>query len=390
MTIIFEKRDVPVVAVAFALRCGGINESAGDKGISHYIEHMLYKGTPSRNVRQIAEEIERNGGVLNGFTDEMVTAYWCKMPSKHINTALDVLSDMIKNPLFDQKELEKERKVIFEEIKMRKDTPMVYVHDEIHTFMYEKPFGIPLIGTYETMNSIDRQKILGRFKEIYVPKNMILCVVGDVEFLKLVKYVEKNFDRDKPKANSRVSTYDIKIKNEQRVEKRKGVDQANLIFAYHVPLSSDPKSYAAEVLSALMAEGMSSRLFHEIRETRNMAYAVKGDSYINSDFAYNLIYVGTTKENVDKVKDLILKEFDKVCKDLGEKEFNQVRDQLIGHYQISMEDSVDQMTRLLQHEINGNVKDFYDYEKKIKNVKLKDVKDLAKIKDYSFFALIPD
>ncbi|GAH77972.1 unnamed protein product, partial [marine sediment metagenome] len=143
-----------MVSVAFAVRNGGINESKKEKGISHFIEHMLYKGTPTRNTKKIAEEIEKNGGELNGFTDEAVTAYWCKMPSKHLDVALDVLTDMVKNPLFDQKELEKERKVIFEEIKMRKDNPMVYVFDKIQSYLYEEPFGTPLIGTFETMNSI--------------------------------------------------------------------------------------------------------------------------------------------------------------------------------------------------------------------------------------------
>src|SRR3989344_2995410 len=117
MTVILEKRNLPIVSVAFAVRNGGINEKEEEKGISHFIEHMLYKGTPSRNAKRIGEEIEKNGGELNGFTSEEITAYWCKMPSKHLDIALNVLSDMVQNPLFDEKELEKERLVIFEEIK---------------------------------------------------------------------------------------------------------------------------------------------------------------------------------------------------------------------------------------------------------------------------------
>ena len=129
MTLLFEKRDLPVVSVVFAVRNGGANESSEEKGISHYIEHMLYKGTPSRDFKKIAEEIERNGGELNGFTSENVTAYYCKMPSKHFEVALGVLGDMVKNPLFDKKELEKERHVIFEEMKARLDVPGTYMFD---------------------------------------------------------------------------------------------------------------------------------------------------------------------------------------------------------------------------------------------------------------------
>jgi len=309
MTILFEKRDIPVVSVSFAVRNGGINEVRDEKGISHYIEHMLYKGTPTRNQKKISEEIERNGGILNGFTSETITAFWCKMPSKHLDVALNVLSDMVRNPLFDEKELEKERKVIFEEIKIYHDNPMKHVFDEIHKLLYDEPFGTPLIGTYDTMNSIDRKKILSKFKEIYNPNNMILCVVGNADFNKIVNFAEKEFGNKK----GEIPRINVNKRNKSKIEKRKGIDQANLVFAYHVPLADDKKSDAAQVLSVLMAGGMSSRLFEEIRNKRNLAYAIKGDSTINKDFAYNFIYVGTSPENLEKVKKIILEEFEKVA-----------------------------------------------------------------------------
>jgi len=193
MTVLLEKRNLPVVSVAFAVRNGGINEASNEKGISHFIEHMLYKGTPTRNTKKIAEEIEKNGGELNGFTDELITAYWCKMPSIHLDIALDVLSDMVKNPLFDEKEMEKERKVIFEEIKMRKDNPGIHVFDGIQRNLYSEPLGLPLTGTQETMNSITKKKMVEKFKQAYQPNNLILCVVGDADFDKIVDFAEKNF-----------------------------------------------------------------------------------------------------------------------------------------------------------------------------------------------------
>ncbi len=235
MTIVFEKRDIPVVSVGFAVRCGGINEAANEKGISHFIEHLLYKGTPTRNAKKIAEEIERRGGDMNGFTDENVTAFWCKMPSKHLDVALDVLSDVIKNPLFDAKEIEKERKVIFEEIKMRKDNPVIYIFDKLQTYLYGEPFGIPLIGTEKTMNSIDREKMLKKFREVYQPNNLILVVVGDADFEKIIDFAEKNFGNQKGK----IQKFKITKRNKTAIEHRKGVDQANLVFAYHVPLAGD-------------------------------------------------------------------------------------------------------------------------------------------------------
>lgn len=386
MTILFEKRDIPVVSVAFAVKNGGINEHESEKGISHFIEHMLYKGTLTRNAKEIAEEIEKNGGELNGFTSEEIVAYWCKMPSKHLDIALNVLSDMVKNPLFDEKEIEKERKVIFEEIKMYHDNPRMHVFDEIQKSLYSGTMGINLGGTYETMKSIDRKKIIEKFNQIYHPNNMILCVVGDADFDEIVKFAEENFEESHGKS------FELKfgLKNESKTEKRKGINQANLVIAFHTPLAGDKKNYAAQILSSLMAEGMSSRLFSEIREKRNLAYAVKGHSNINKDFSYNLVYVGTTKDNVEIVKKIILEEFEKVSKELSEKELNQIKEKMKGNYQISMEDSQDQMVNLLSHEITGKAEDFYDFEKNISEVRLEDVKELAKIKKYSFFALVPE
>lgn len=387
MTLIFEKRKLPVVSVAFAARFGGINEEASEKGISHFIEHMLYKGTPKRNARKIAQDIEKNGGILNGFTDENTTAFWCKMPSKHLELALDVLGDLIKNPVFDEKELEKEKKVIFEEIKMRKDNPSIYAFDKINSYLYESPLGISLIGDKKTVGNIGKEKIMKKFKEIYQPNNLILCVVGNADFDKIVDFAEKNFGKGK----GEVSRPKVVYKNDSGVEKREGIDQANLIFAYHVPKIKDKKSYAAEVLSVLTTGGMSSRLFHEIREKRNLAYAIKGASEISDDYAHNFIYVGTSKENVDSVKNLILEEFKKILNDLNEDELNQVKEQIIGNYHISIEDSQSQMVNLLYYEIFDHIEEYKKFEKNILNVRVEDIKEITKkaLENHSFFALVP-
>jgi len=387
MTILFEKRSTPVISIAFAVRSGGMHETSSEKGISHFIEHMLYKGTPTRNAKQIAEEIEKNGGDLNGFTGEAITAYHCKIPSKHLDIALEVLGDLVKNPLFDEKEIEKQRYVIFEEIKMHQDNPIHHVFEEIHNSLYKKPFGISLIGTSETLGSLTREKIIKRFQQVYQPNNIILCVVGNANFNEIINFVKKNFGKTKGK----IPKFKILKKNESRTEKRSGIDQANLILAYHVPTSKEKRNYAAFVLNVLMAGGISSRLFQEIREKRNLAYAIKGESNISRDFAYNLVYVGAKKENVETIKKIILNEFKKISKELDEKELSQVKEQIIGNHQISTEDSQNQMANLLLYEINTNAKELYEFEKNIRAVKLNDVKQIARqaIKKYSFFALVP-
>ena len=385
LTVVFKQRRNGVVSVAFAVRYGAMNEKAEHKGIAHFIEHMLYKGTPTRNTKQIATEIEKNAGELNGFTSEQITAFWCKMPSKHVDVALNVICDMVKNPLFDSKEVEKERKVIFEEMKMYHDNPRLYIFDKLKSLMYKGDFAIPVIGTKKSMLSNTPERLRKFFEKIYSPKNMILGVTGDTDFEKICNFAEKNFGDDGEKA-----VYPkVETRNGIKIEKRKGVDQVNLVFAYDVPIPTNELNYAAQVLSVLMAGGMSSRLFSEIREKRNLAYAVKGMCEGERDYAYNAIYVGTTAENVEIVKKLILEEFKKVADNLSVSELNQVKEQIIGNYLLIQEDSHNILVDLLFSEIRGNALDSEEFVDKIRAVKLEDVKKLAQIKKYSFFALVP-
>ncbi len=385
-TIILEHRkNSGIVSVAFAVKHGGIHEEDSEKGISHFIEHMLYKGTKNRTSKEISEEIEKRGGILNGFTEEEMTAYWCKMPSTHLDVALNVLTDMIKNPLFDEKEMEKERRVIFEEMKMRKDSPQIYVYDKIQSLLYEGTLAKDIIGTEKSMNSIDKKKIMEKFNLAYGTNNMIVCVVGDADFEQICNFVSKNFKKKE------VSIKEVHIteKNKEIIETKKGLDQANMVFAFHTPHAKSKKAYAAHVLSTIMAGGMSSKLFQEIREKRNLAYAVKGNCHVGSCFGYTSVYIGTQKDNLEKVKQIILEEFSKI-QSLKEKELEEAKEQIIGNSRISREDSQGQMLDLLYNEIYGDAKDSYKFEKNIGKVKIADVKKLADFKKYSLFALVPE
>jgi predicted Zn-dependent peptidase len=386
MTVLFEKRETGVVSLAFATKYGAVNEGLNEKGIAHFIEHLLYKGTSKRNTQQISKEIESKGGVLNGFTSESITAFWAKIPSRHIGIALGVLGDMIKNPLFAEKEIEKERKVIFEEMKLYKDNPHLHVHDMILENLYSGTLGRPIIGSEKTLGSVNRVDLVKKFNEVYATDNLILCVVGDADFNRICNFAEKNFSKTK----SKVSKPKFGLLNKSGIEKRKGIDQVNLVLAHHVPSAQNKKHYAAQVLNTILAGGMSSRLFSEIREKRNLAYSVKGSCNCDKEFGYDSIYVGTTKENIKLVKELILKEFKDVFKNLSEKELNEAKEQLIGNNKISQEDSQSQMLELLYGEMFGDPNEVYKFEKNIKSVKLKDVRAIANLKKYSFFALVPE
>jgi predicted Zn-dependent peptidase len=242
-----------------------------------------------------------------------------------------------------------------------------------------------LIGTEKTMGAIDRAKILAKFREIYSPNNIILCVVGDANFEDLCSFVEKSFEK-KEKA---IIVPKIGLRNKIVIEKRKGIDQANMVLAYHVPKANEVQYYAAQVLNTVLAGGMSSRLFQEIREKRNLAYAVKGSCHSSKHFGYNSIYIGTSPKNVEQVRALILEEMKKL-KTLGEKELEDAKEQLIGNSKIGREDSQGQMLDLLYNQAYGDAAKSYEYEAGIKEVKLAEVKKLADIKDYSLIALIPE
>ncbi|MFW5847144.1 MAG: M16 family metallopeptidase [Nanoarchaeota archaeon] len=387
MTVLFEKRDLPVVSLSFAVKAGAVNEKLEEKGISHFIEHMLYKGTPKRKTQDIAEEIERVGGDLNGFTSQEIVAFWCKMPSEKISIGLEVLSDLIKNPLFDEKEFEKERKVIFEEIKMYKDNPRLHVFDKISENLYEGTLGKHIAGDFETMNSITRDFMVDKFKKWFQPKNLILCVVGNANFEKLCGFVEKNFSYGN--SDEEIPEQEIKKINKTETEKRTGIDQANMVFAFHL---NSEEEYAARILNSFMAEGLSSRLFSEIREKRNLAYSVKGEVDVGKRYAYSMVYVGTKKESIEEIKKIILKEYKKFSKEFNEKQLQEIKEQLIGNYKISMEDSRDQMINLLGSEIKNKAEDFYEFEKEISKVKLENVIKISKraYEKFSFYALIPE
>lgn len=384
LTVLFEKRKLPVVASSVSVKFGSEYEPMALKGVSHFIEHLVFKGTKSRTNKQISEEIEKKGGILNAFTSEEITSYWNKLPSKHLDTGVDLVADLALNPLFNNLDLEKERKVILEEIKMYHDNPQVYVLEKIKELLYKKPFGMFGAGTMETMSKISRSDVLGIFNSAYSTNNMILSVVGKADFQEICKLGEKIF----PFGNKGVRERIPAMQNQNLIEKRKGVDQANLILAWHVPTLLDKRRYSIEALDVILARGMSSRLFSEIREKRGLAYAVRGFLEQDRNYGYEMIYVGTTKDKVRKVKELILKEIKKMQK-LERKDLDEAKEQLIGLRKVASENSEAVMTAMILEENAGKAEEYYKYEERINAVRLQEVRNLAKLKGYSFIALVP-
>lgn len=387
IVVLFEKRELPIVSLCVANRFGAAYEKSEIKGVAHFMEHLVFTGTKTRSHEDISREIEKKGGILNAFTSHEITSFWCKLPSEHVLIGFDILSDMLKNPLFDEKKFEKEKKVILEEIKMYHDTPSRDVFDRVEANLYGKPFGESVIGSELTITNLKRDFVASYFMENYNPANYVVSVVGDADIDKICSFLERIFTsvKDIPKIMS------ILRMNNETIEERNGIDQAHFVFAVHAPLLNEPESIALEVLDAYLANGMSSRLFLKIREEKGLAYAVKSSIDSMKHYAYYAIYVGTMKEALGEVKKIILEEFANI-KDMSEKQLEEAKTQVIGLRKVASEESVNVMNELLVFEIAGKAEDYYEREDKIKNVRLEDVKRLAEklIKQgYSTAAIVP-
>ncbi|MFH1425678.1 MAG: pitrilysin family protein [archaeon] len=386
ITVLHEPRPLPLVALSISNPFGASFETEKEKGIAHFIEHLVFTGTKTRSHEDISKEIEKKGGILNAFTSHDITSFLFKLPSEHLFAGLDILTDILNNPLFEKEKFEKEKKVILEEIKMYHDMPMRHVHDLLENTLYKSPFGLGIAGSKESVSSLTRDFVFNYFKKHYNPKNYIVTVVGNADLKKICDYLEKNFSPKK----SLTTPQKIKLHNKHSTEERPGIDQAHFMFAFHAPFQTDKKHSVLEVLNAYLAKGMSSRLFLEIREKRGLAYSIQGSINTEKNYSYYSIYVGTTKEAISKVKELILKEFNNIDS-MTPSNLSEAKESLVGYRKVSSEESTNVMNELLFAEISTKAEDYYEEEDKINSVTLKEVKDFASTatKSYSTAAIVP-
>lgn len=384
MVVVMEKRELPVVSFSITNRFGAAFESSAEKGIAHFMEHLVFTGTKTRTHEDISREIEKKGGILNAFTAQEVTSFWFKLPSEHVFSGIDIIIDMLKNPKLDEKKFEKEKKVILEEIKMYHDMPQRFVYDKVESKLYGKPFGEGVIGSAKTVSSMNRDFVFDYFKKHYSPENYIVTIVGNGDFDQICAYIEKNFENE----GRKLKEFKITKSNGHYSEERDGIDQAHFLFAVHAPLPGTKEYHALEVLDAYLANGMSSRLFLKIREEKGLAYNVRGMLNAEKNYNYYSIYVGTPKKNVEEVKKIIIEEFENVKK-MTEKDLQEAKERVIGLRRVSSEEGSNVMNELMYHELIGDAEEYYEHESNIKKVKLADVKKLAKIKDYSTALIAP-
>ena len=387
LTILYEKRDVPVTTVMLAVKYGAAYETSEEKGIAHFIEHLCFKGTKKRSVKQIAEEVERVGGDLNAFTHEEITAYHVKLPSEHLNIAMDVIFDIFFNASFPEDEVEKEGNVICEEIKMYNDNPRMHAVEMIKKNLYEGPFGDFIGGTQKIVKGMTRKQLFEKHRDVYVPKNSVLCVVGNNNFEEILRIASKLSEFRSSEFRS-FGVPEIKKRNVKTSEKRAGVEQTNLVLGFHFPYAGEDGKYVAELFSTILGQGMSSKLFTEVREKRGLVYGVKTDLDLGKNYGYMIIWAGTDEGKRQEVIDICLKEFEKMG-EISEDELKTAKVQVIGNRYVEMEGSNETAVNLIMEEVSGDANDYYEYEKKINGVSLSDIKKLAKILEYASFSLGP-
>ncbi len=385
LTILFEKRNLPVVSVVLATKAGAAFENEKNKGLAHFFEHMVFKGSKTRDQKEISSAIESVGGQWNAFTSEEMTFFYCKLPSKHFKVS-QVIFDMIANPKIDIKELERERGVILQEFNMVHDQPMRALFDKMKEISYQKPFAFPILGFKKNILGFKREDFLNWHDFFYQPNNLIVSIVGNADFSKIISLCKEFFKKSEKKE---IPMLDLKTRNLKFVEKRKHIDQAHLGFLFHIPNLRSRERYACDVMNAILGDGMSSRLFQEVREKRGLAYTAHSYLEQERDYGHCLIYAGVEKKNVRKTKEIILKVL-KGMKKISSKEISQAKEQCIGKWNVQNEQSDVTATNLFLEETAGRAEDYYKYLDFINEVTLEDVLKIIKIKGLSQGAIIPN
>ena len=380
LTVLFEKRKLPIINTALGYRYGSGYEPAEYKGIAHYIEHCLFQGTKDKDSKQISTLIEGRGGIINAFTSDEATVYWNKIPSKYLGLSVNILKEMVSSPAFDKDKLEKEKAVVLEEAKMYHDAPDQYVVDGIKSYLFGGSFGMEAVGNEKTISGFSRESIQ-KFFPYY--NNPILSVVGNAEFSEILELA-----KDIPSRKNPVFNLKIDKRNKSEIQTRNDLKQSHIALGFHTPNLKDKERYAVEAFNSILADGMSSRMFQEIRDKKGLAYVVRGVPELGTEYGYLFFYAGTEKKNVKSVKEIMLKEI-KEMQALDKKELEDCKEHLIGRYEVVQESSHNIALTLIEEEMAGDAEEFYRYEERINALNLEDVRKLGKLKDYSFLALVP-
>lgn len=353
LTIVTEAMpSVRSISISIWLRTGSRHERDKDNGISHFLEHMVFKGTKNRSAEEIARSADSIGGHLDAFTAKECTSFSIKVLDEHLPRAFDVLADLVKNPLLRPDHIAKESQVIQEEIKMVEDTPDDLVH-EIFTqsYWHGHALGRPILGTRQTVRSFDRGRLLTYFHRHYRPINMLIAAAGHLEHSRVVDLVLKEFGDSS--GGAALAEGSAPIPHPHLYHRRKkDLEQVHICLGTPAYPQTHEKRFACYILNTVLGGGMSSRLFQNIREKRGLAYAVFSNLSTFRDVGCLSVYAGTATDKARQVVQLVVEEFRQLkSAPLGEEELQRAKDYLKGSMLLSLESTMNRMSNLARQEM---------------------------------------
>ena len=369
------------LALGLWLTVGGRYETFKNKGISHYLEHMLFKGSKKYSCNAIKESIEGIGGSLNGFTSEELTCYLVKIPSRYLELALGILSDMVLNPALKKQEVKKERTVILEEIKMYKDQPQSLIYDLLDELLWpDQPLGAPILGTVDSVNRITDKDLLQFKQSNYTPANIVVSAAGSLDFDFLVKSAKKIFSGHKAQKKNTFLSVKERQENPRIKILNKDTEQTHLALGFNSFKRDHPLRHALGLLHIILGGNMSSRLFNELREKRGLAYEIGTIAKRFQDTGAFMVHAGIDNRKVPEAIDLILGELRKCKGNLVTKdEFRRAKEFYLGQLTLALEDTLEYM--LWIGEYTATLDKTYSIEdiiKQVNKVEIEDLRDVAK------------
>ncbi|RUL55756.1 MULTISPECIES: pitrilysin family protein [Lysinibacillus] len=342
------------ISVGVWVGAGSRFELPEENGITHFIEHMLFKGTTTKTARQIAEEFDRIGGEINAFTSKENTCYYAKVLDHHGELAISILADMFFNSTFAKQELEKERQVVLEEILMSEDAPDDDVHEALWRVMYPNDaLGLPILGTSQTLSTFNKETIEHYMEKHYYPENIVISVAGNIT-KELLQHIEKLFSKleRSPKVMETVLTYPTLSSG--RIVKERDVEQSHIAISYPAVGTKDPNLYSFIALNNIIGGNMSSRLFQEVREERGLAYSIFSYQSCYQDIGAFTIYGSTNNQQLALLQKTIDDSLSKIqTQGITETELSNAKEQLKGSFVLGLESTNSRMSRNGRNELNA-------------------------------------
>lgn len=381
LTILTDRMEgVRSATLGFFYRVGSRNEPDELNGITHFIEHAVFKGTRKRSALELAIEQDRLGGNLEAFTTHEETGFAIKVIDDQLERAFELLADMLTDPVFEQKELRSEQRVIIEELKMVEDSPEEYLGEIFSaTFFPGHPLGLNIAGTARSVKTFDHERTSDYFSRVFTPANLVIVAAGNIDHRRIVSLAKRLLPRSNGQ-RLKAKSQRPKPASPILINQKKDLEQAHLIIATPFPGGKDPRRYAADLLANMLGGGMSSRLWQKIREERGLAYNVGASSIMFRDCGYFSVFAGTSPKQTGEVVDISIAELrDVVQNGVSEQELDLAKRQAVAGVLLSLEDSAARATTLAQCEmLHGRQIPVEETIANIEAVALADVRKLAR------------